>query len=682
MPNPHRIATWCGMASLWAITAAQGVQIPSQPLRVLRLAREAHSLPYAEAVRAYPVHLHAVVTYYDPYIDARHGALFVHDSSGAIFVSLPARPVLPLRPGTVVDILGVTGPGDYAPIVDRAKLRVVGQSHLPESAPKATMQQLLSGPMDGQWVEIEGMVHAVHIEPRNVVLDIVTASGPVSATSVREAGDDYDSLVDSLVRVRGNAAPVFNQRRQMVGVHLFFPLLQEVKVIQAAPANPFAMPVLSVVHLLRFLPREQLAHRVRIQGTVTLQWPGRTLCIQNGSDGVCMQTAQETGARVGDLVDVIGFPAISAYKATLEDANFRVSGTEAAPPIPGLITTDQAIKGDSDGQLVRIDGELIGQDLAAGDSTLMLHSGKYIFSAILPRSAAGPGVLPWKVGSMLRLTGICNVQFNMMNTNLGEGGVRPESVHILLRSSDDIAVLHTPSWWTPQHALVAFAIIGFVVLAALAWIVILRYQVEQRTLALRDSRERLRHLSEHDALTNLPNRILLNDRLQVALKRAERFGTILGLLMVDVDRFKEVNDALGHQAGDRLLCELARRMCESVRLTDTVARIGGDEFIVLLPDLRIRAEAETIAAKVLSAVTVPILVGTAQAGITVSVGVSTYPDGGTDIEGLIQNADAAMYCVKERGRNGLMVYSRNMPRAGDSTTGFLNDPQPPLPSYE
>lgn len=126
--------------------------------------------------------------------------------------------------------------------------------------------------------------------------------------------------------------------------------------------------------------------------------------------------------------------------------------------------------------------------------------------------------------------------------------------------------------------------------------------------------------------------------------------------MVDVDRFKEVNDAYGHQAGDQLLCEMAKRISGSVRITDTVARIGGDEFVVLLADLRRPEEAWLSAQKIVVAASVPVDIGSAQVTITASVGVCTYPEGGTDAETLIQNVDAAMYSAKEHGRNGFQVY--------------------------
>jgi diguanylate cyclase (GGDEF)-like protein len=645
-----------------AALGAQETAKPTLPLRTLLTAHEAHSLPPEEAARAYPVHLRAVVTYYDPYIDSRHAALFVHDATGSIFIAVPSLPLLPISAGAVLDIKGRTDIGDYAPIVRPSQITVVGQSHVPEEAPQVTMAQLTSGAVDGQWIEVEGLIHAVRLTPTNVTFELATLGGPVSATTPLQAGPNYESFVDSLVTIHANSAPVFNRTSQMVGVHLYFPGLDQVKVIQAAPADPFALPVVSIHDLLRYTPNVQLRHRMHLQGTVTLQWPGQILCIQHASEGLCMQTAQFTPAKTGDRVDVVGFPIPSDYKATLENATFRVAASGAAPS-PASITAVQAFQGDHDGELVTIDGVLVDEDRATANPTLFLRSGNSFIAVLLPTAVAGIENLPWQDGSLLRVTGICSIKIDAQGSTQLEGAVRTQSVRLLLRSPEDIAVLRQPSWWTPRHALFTVAIVVLFTIAAIFWIVLLRRRVRQQTQVIRSNEERLRHMAEHDPLTDLPNRTLFYDRLNVALERVRRFKTTLAVLMVDLDRFKEVNDSLGHHAGDQLLCQVAQRIGASVRKTDTVARIGGDEFIVLLPDLQTRNDAEQIAAMVVSSLSKPFDFGNLRASVSVSVGVCTYPDGGTDATTLLQGADAAMYQAKAQGRNGYRVFTPNMSSA-------------------
>ncbi len=640
-------------------------------------ARAVHNLSPEEAAREIPVHIRAVVTYYDPYIDTRHAAIFVRDASGGVFVSVPARPILAIKPGTLVDIAGVTNAGDYAAVVASDHVVPVGQSSLPANPPRATLTQLMTGVLDCQWVQIEGRIRSVHLSQHNAVLEVAGDGGMLTAVTVRQQDVDYDSLVDSLVRIAGNAAPLFNDHRQMVGVHLFFPTMAQVVVIQPAPSDPFAVPAVPVAQLFRFSPDPGLLHRVHVQGTVTLDWPGRVLCIQDAKAGLCMQTTQAATVPVGSFVDVVGFPSIDLFKPSLEDAVFRANQSTPSPPLPVAITPDKAVKGDLDGKLVEIDAELIGRDVAASDPTLMFRANGVLFPAILPRNAALGAALPWKEGSLVRITGVSNVQVDSLSTNLSEGAVRPESVHILLRSLDDVTLLKAPTWWTAQHTYESFSVVVLLVLASFIWIVVLRHRVAMQTRALRGSEERLRHLSEHDALTGLPNRILLNDRCQTSLKRAMRFQSCLGILMVDADEFKIVNDALGHQSGDKLLCELAERLCDCVRATDTVARIGGDEFVVLLPDLRIPAEAESIAAKIVASVARPYVIDHTQAVITVSVGVVTYPEAGTDLETLMHCADEAMYAAKEKGKNSFQVYRPNAVHAAGGGNAFLHQPQIP-----
>jgi hypothetical protein len=123
-----------------------------------------------------------------------------------------------------------------------------------------------------------------------VVLGIAANDGSLIAVSVRQAGVNYESLVDSLVRIQGNAGAVFNHRDQLLGVRVLFPTLREVQVVQAAPRDPFGVPAVPITELFRYSPDPGLLHRVHVQGKVTLDWPGRMLCIQDPRAGICIQT--------------------------------------------------------------------------------------------------------------------------------------------------------------------------------------------------------------------------------------------------------------------------------------------------------------------------------------------------------------------------------------------------------
>jgi diguanylate cyclase (GGDEF)-like protein/PAS domain S-box-containing protein len=175
--------------------------------------------------------------------------------------------------------------------------------------------------------------------------------------------------------------------------------------------------------------------------------------------------------------------------------------------------------------------------------------------------------------------------------------------------------------------------------------------------------EYIYHVAHHDPLTGLPTRTLLRDRLEVFIERAKRSQGNLAVMMVDLDNFKRVNDSLGHQAGDTVLCEISKRLKACVRKSDTVARMGGDEFVVLLPDLHSFADAPEICAKLLAAVAQPIKIGNHDIIITASVGIGLFPEC-EDIDALFKNADLAMYNVKARGRNGSEIYTPDLAMPG------------------
>ncbi|MBI2295801.1 MAG: EAL domain-containing protein, partial [Betaproteobacteria bacterium] len=177
---------------------------------------------------------------------------------------------------------------------------------------------------------------------------------------------------------------------------------------------------------------------------------------------------------------------------------------------------------------------------------------------------------------------------------------------------------------------------------------------------LKQDKVRLEFLAHHDALTHLPNRTLFEDRLQEALNRAHRHAGKVGLLFVDLDRFKNVNDSLGHGAGDLLLQAVAERIKECVRKTDTVARLGGDEFAVLLDELAESQHAVNVAEKLRAALAQPFKLSGHELIISASIGISCYPHDGSDPQTLLKNADAAMYRAKEAGRDTYRFFAAEM----------------------
>lgn len=178
--------------------------------------------------------------------------------------------------------------------------------------------------------------------------------------------------------------------------------------------------------------------------------------------------------------------------------------------------------------------------------------------------------------------------------------------------------------------------------------------------ALREQQSRLNYMAFHDSLTSLPNRSLFYDRIYHGLARARRSESRVALMLLDIDRFKIINDSLGHDAGDILLKAIAMRLNEGVRDMDTVARLGGDEFVVVLEGIHDTEDVVFVANKMLSTLSRPLEISGHTISTTVSIGVSIFPDDGTDTDELLKNADIAMYKAKEAGKNNCQFYTKGM----------------------
>lgn len=178
----------------------------------------------------------------------------------------------------------------------------------------------------------------------------------------------------------------------------------------------------------------------------------------------------------------------------------------------------------------------------------------------------------------------------------------------------------------------------------------------------KQAEEHSRYLALNDALTGLPNRVLLMERLNQALSQSRRSGKKVALLFIDLDRFKNINDSLGHFVGDELLCEVSRRFTHCIRDSDTVSRQGGDEFVILLPEIMERKDVTEIAEKLLAVVSQPYKLEGYEMRVTHSIGISLFPDDGMDAHDLMRKADTAMYRAKEVGRNNYQFFTEDIAR--------------------
>lgn len=236
----------------------------------------------------------------------------------------------------------------------------------------------------------------------------------------------------------------------------------------------------------------------------------------------------------------------------------------------------------------------------------------------------------------------------------------PLAIVVALSEAEQLApagrIARTYLWRTALASLLLVTVMGL--LGRLSWQL---QRARTRAMEVRVAHaQRVEYLAYHDNLTELPNRALFSRLLTQGMQYARRYDKQLALLFLDVDHFKAINDSLGHDAGDELLQELGRRLLHSVRESDIVARMGGDEFVILLPEIRDGSQVQPVADKILTEVGSPFTLAGQEFRITISIGIALYPHDGEDEQTLMKNADTAMYYAKERGRNNFQFYSEEL----------------------
>ncbi|SPE53215.1 exported hypothetical protein [Verrucomicrobia bacterium] len=429
-----------------------------------------------EAAQHIPVRLHGVITYADP--EWRNG--FLQDKGDAIYVSLDPNEKN-LLPGQWVELSGQTSPGGFAPEVLASSIQVLGLTNLPVPA-RVDLEDLANGHLDAHWVEMEGVVRRVDEQSRHANLSLITPKGRFSAIIPGSEGKPLpEHLIDALVRVQGACTSEMNVRRQLSGITLHVPSLDQVTIFEAPSADPFAVPATPVAAVATFDPNRLAGRRVKVEGVVTLRIPGQGFILQDNSGGLRVLTRQTNAVRMGDLVEVLGFPAIGDFSPYLEEAVFRRTG---AGPLPGRTktTADQILlHGTNDSQMVELEARLLQSVPRSANPQFVLQDGPIIFTAHLANQSPRSEVPAFQSGSLLRLTGVCSVQ----------GGERhePETFRLLLRGPEDIELLATSPWWTSRRAFMVAGGMLLAITAALAWVALLRRQVQTQTKLIRQKLE-------------------------------------------------------------------------------------------------------------------------------------------------------------------------------------------------
>ena len=688
------------------------VQLASSPLSPVTTIAGIRALAESVIRTAPPVRVTGVITYMDPV----YRQFFLQDSTAGIFLKYSGTPVSLYR-GERITVTGLAGEGDFAPVIVAPKFAARGPAPLPRPIP-LTMQAEF-GALDSMYGEVEGVVHPARErqDPRYTTFYLYTALGPVHTDLNRDGtqGNFIDDLQDASVRVRGVVGEVFNSRKQLIGLHMSIPSTKDIEVIEAGSSSPFAEPATPISNLLKYSPHSRTDHRVVVSGAVTMLG-SRFFYIQDKTGGVRIES-ETNGLHLEDVVDASGYAAATAYSPVLTDAVVKARG-ESRIIDPQPVDADAMSDGHLDSQLVSVDAKLLSVESSSGTRTLSVLSGGHTFQAILYLTDTGQPFIPPQEGSLLRLAGICSVDVARGHTrNLFSKD--PVSFKLIIRSPADIHVLEGGNWWTFRHSLF---VVGFLILAVLfsmgRIVVLLRridskneelrtanakesairqlvsamrevrakkkftshvslpgadelallgtefnHMIEElhvRDVAMAEAEAKLQQQALSDALTGLPNRRLLSDRLSQSIANAKRDGSMVAIIYIDLDGFKLVNDSFGHSFGDMLLIRVTERIASRVRKSDTLARLGGDEFAVVMNRLNDVEHADLLARSLLQVISEPYEIDGQAITIGASIGICVFPDQANDESELLQFADSAMYSAKRSGKNRIVHFTKDL----------------------
>lgn len=517
----HRRWRLARLASLLAIL----LQFPLQgdaADRVLQTAAEVRALSVEQAGQHARLRLRGVVTFYSESLYSR----FIQDDTAGIYLQYgPNTPRL--TPGQLVEIEGTSSPGEYAPVIVPDRVQVVGEGKLPRAKP-VSYEQLASGREDSQFVEITGIVRSVqmHEASQHHLIEISTGGGRLLVFARELPVKQTAELPDSTVRVRGVCSTQFNHQRQLFAIRLMVPRPEDLMIEEPAPRDPFAVAPRPIGSLLQFAPQESFGHRVKVAGTVIYFEPGRQLFLQDGDQGVEVQTKSREPLQFGDRVEALGFVAQGEYTPLLHDAIYRKVGS-GPPLVAAVLSHDEALRGRHDCRLIRVSARLLDRALHGSERYLILQDGDFIFHAYLRQPDGQDAFASLEKGSRVAITGVCRI--NPGEWYAGEDW-RAKAFRIELRSPDDVTVLAAPPWWTLKKVLWMAAALGFVTLAAFGWVAVLRRQVAERTRELEVQIQERQRAERQRAVEQERTRVAqdLHDELGSTLTEVSMLSSLAG----------------------------------------------------------------------------------------------------------------------------------------------------------
>lgn len=470
-PASHRRALLRTIPWLLFVIGLSGIVLAQRPVEkppTLTRAEEIRKLRPEEAAKSYPVKIRGVVT-----MDAPAPDFFVQDGTAGIYVEGDTSQHFVHTLGRSVEIEGVTGPGKFAPVIRERKFRDLGTGDLPR-ARLFQFSDIADGQQDSQWIQVRGIVRSASMDRTSwreaaLVLRVASGGGEVNVRVPVQREPNLSSWIDSEVLIEGVCGSLYNANRQLTGILFYVPRLSFVRIETQAPEVPLS-------GLLLFSPSEGGRHRVRVRGVVEYQQLGKSLFLQGEGKGLRVQSPQNTPVDVGDVVEVIGFPAMGESTPVLEDAAFQRVGQQSTPQSIPLALEKPWER--YDGALVTTEAKLVNRAAQADGLRLLLQYGELIFEATLPPGTSTGVLSSIPLNSKVRVTGVGLVR---------SGGLwqLPQSLRLLLRSPEDVVLLKKASWWTLRHTLWLLAITVGTLLIVLVWTMVLRRRVREQMEIIR-----------------------------------------------------------------------------------------------------------------------------------------------------------------------------------------------------